>query len=89
LYEYNEEKKKARTIDPLGTSCCYTMGRFSPDGTQLLFAYQNVSSGDTQTDLYYVSYGSIGSGATYTPLPITGLFTNPNNHLEAALRPVP
>jgi serine/threonine protein kinase len=88
LYEYNEDKKKARTIDPLGTGCCYTMGRFSPDGSQLLFAYQNGATGSSQTELYIISYGSIGSGEKYTPLPLTGLFTNPNNHLEAALRPV-
>lgn len=86
LYAYNTETMRGDSLDPLQTSCCYTEARFSPDGSFLLFAYQNVNVGATQ--LYYISYGSIGSGATYTPLSLPAdFFSNPNNHLDATLRP--
>ena len=45
LYVYKMETKKGDILDPLKTSCCYTEARFSPDGSYLLFAYQNINSG--------------------------------------------
>ena len=89
LYEYNMEKMRGKMIDPLKTSCCYTLGRFSPDGSYLLFAYQDINSGaDAKTQLYYISYGTIGSGSTYSPLPMPdGFFSVLTNHLDATLRP--
>jgi dipeptidyl aminopeptidase/acylaminoacyl peptidase len=88
LYEYNTENMHADTLDPLKTSCCYTEARFSPDGSTLLFAYQNINGGENaKTQLYYISFGSIGTGAVYTPLPLPdGLFSAPNDHLDATLR---
>jgi serine/threonine protein kinase len=89
LYEYNMEKRTAKTIDPLKTSCCYTMARFSPDGTYILFAYQDIAKGsNAKTELYYVSYGSIGTGSTYTPLTLPdSFFRVSGEHLDATLRP--
>ena len=90
LYAYYTDPKIGKPLDPLRTSCCYTEARFSPDGSYLLFAYQN-TNGDTnaQTQLYYISYGSIGTGASYTPLTLPeGFFSNPTDHLDATLRPV-
>ena len=90
MYEYNMEKMRGKMIDPLKTSCCYTMARFSPDGSYLLFAYQDINGGATaKTQFYYISYGSIGGGSTYAPLPLPdGFFSVPADHLDAALRPV-
>ncbi len=86
LYVYNTETKHGKNLDPLKTACCYTAARFSPDGTSLLFAYQNINGGAPQ--LYYISYGSIGTGATYTPLTLPdGFFSDPKDHLDATLRP--
>jgi serine/threonine protein kinase len=89
LYEYNLESKRGEALDPLGTSCCYTAARFSPDGNYLLFAYQNINSGgDAKTQLYYISYGSLGTGASYTPLALPdGFFSSPGSSLDATLRP--
>ena len=89
LYEYNMEKMRAKMIDPLKTSCCYTLGRFSPDGSYLLFAYQDINSGaNAKTQLYYISYGTIGSGSTYSPLPMPdGFFSVLADNLDATLRP--
>ncbi len=89
LYAYNTETMRGDNIDPLRTACCYTEARFSPDGSSLLFAYQNINDGpNAKTQLFYISYGSIGSGASYTPLSLPdGFFSSPNDHLDAALRP--
>ena len=89
LYAYNTETKRGENLDPLKTLCCYTAARFSPDGSFLLFAYQNPNDGpNAKTQLYYISYGSIGTGATYTPLTLPdGFFSAPNDHLDATLRP--
>jgi serine/threonine protein kinase len=89
LYEYNMEKMRAKMIDPLKTSCCYTMARISPDGSRLLFAYQDINGGsNAKTQLYYISYGSIGGGSTFSPLPLPdGFFSDPANPLDATLRP--
>jgi serine/threonine protein kinase len=89
LYEYNAEKMRGKMIDPLKTSCCYTMARFSPDGSRLLFAYQDINGGsNAKTQLYYISYGSIGGGSTYAPLPLPdGFFSDPAIPLDATLRP--
>jgi Tol biopolymer transport system component len=90
LYEYNSERRSGKNLDPLGTACCYSEPRFSPDGSSLLFAYQNIKEGENaRTQLYYVSYGSIGTGVSYTPIPLPeGFFSSPGDHLDAALRPV-
>jgi len=88
LYAYNTGTMRGKNLDPLKTSCCYTEARFSPDGSSLLFAYQNINDGqNSKTQLYYISYGSIGSGISYTPLALPdGFFSAPNDHLDATLR---
>jgi hypothetical protein len=86
LYGYNTETKRGENLDPLRTACCYTAARFSPDGSFLLFIYQNLNNAVTQ--LHYISYGSIGSGVTYTPLALPdGFFSALSDHLDATLRP--
>jgi Serine/threonine protein kinase len=86
LYAYNTETKKGVNLNPLQTACCYTAARFSPDGSYLLFIYQSINNAKTQ--LYYVSYGTIGTGITYTPLTLPdGFFSTLSDHLDATLRP--
>jgi serine/threonine protein kinase len=90
LYTYSIEKKQAADlIDPLGTSCCYTDARWSPDGSYILFAYQDITQGsNAKTQLFYVPFGTIGTGAKYTPLPLpAGMFSRPADHPEPVLRP--
>jgi serine/threonine-protein kinase len=90
LFGYNSETKHGETLDPMGTSCCYMESRFSPDGSYLLFIYQDINSASsTQPQLYYIPYGSLGTGASYTPFNLPqGFFNNMSDHLDAALRPV-
>jgi serine/threonine-protein kinase len=90
MYIYNHESYKAdEKINPVGGECCYRDPEFSPDGSHLIFVYQPYEI-DPITQLYFVSYGTIGSGATYEPLPLPELFFE--NHKEKpqpVLRPAP
>jgi hypothetical protein len=89
LYAYNAGTKRGDDLDPMDTMCCYTAARFSPDGLYLLFAYQDPNGGSNlNPQLYYVSYGSLGTGAAYPPLPLpVDFFSAVNDHLDAVLRP--
>ena len=82
LYIYNGERQTGEKYNPLGGICCYRDARWSPDGTHLLFAYQEFAPG-APTELYLVSYGT---GALPTPLPLIPL-TNQREFPEPALRP--
>jgi len=87
LYAYNMGKYKAEMLDPLGTSCCYRDARWSPDRNHIIFAYQNIMR-SSETQLYYIPFGSLGTGATYQPIPLpTSFFTNPREKPQPALRP--
>ncbi len=90
LYTYNLDSKTATLLDPVGTRCCYRDARWSPDGSAVIFAYQDINLGaNSKTQLYYVEYGAIGSGARLEPLPLpTDFFKNPRERPEPVLRPV-
>ncbi len=89
LYGYNMETYIANALDPLGSTCCYQDAVWSPDGRYVLFAYQDILQGaDSRTQLYYIPYGTIGTGASYTPLPLPDdFFQNPREKPQSALRP--
>jgi hypothetical protein len=85
LYAYNiETKRPADLLSPL-KSCCYTSATWSPDGSYLMFAYQDIDGSGTQ--IYYIPYGTLSTGATYQPLSIPeGFFKRPADQIEFALR---
>jgi serine/threonine protein kinase len=88
LYEYNMGIMRGKSLAPL-QPCCYTEARFSPDGSFVLFAYLNINSENAKTQLYYIPYGNIGTGATFAPLILPdSFFSAANAHLDATLRPV-
>ena len=72
LYVYNSELYKVyEKVNPVGNLCCYRDPQFSPDGTYLLFAFQDYMAGSSsQTQLYYIPYAEIGSGAGFEALPL-------------------
>jgi serine/threonine protein kinase len=87
LYEYNAELRKGRQINPLGV-CCYRDARWSPDGRYLIYAFQDIRQGpEGKIEVYYVQYGTIGSGMQYTPLALPPFFTRPDEKPQFALRP--
>jgi len=88
LYIYNMDLHKARLeINPVDNVCCYRDPQWSPDGSYLMVAFQNYLGGsNSTTQLYYIPYGSIGTGAQYTPLPLPDI-TNPREKPQPILRP--
>lgn len=90
LHVYNwETHKPTLTLNPVGKRCCYRDARWSPDGTYLLFAFQDEGlAANAQTALYYVPFGEIGAGANLTPIKLPdGFFKNPKEPPQPALRP--
>jgi serine/threonine-protein kinase len=87
LYIYNTELHKLQSpnpefthINPIGGACCYRDPRWSPDGRYLLFAFQDVSRGDQYlTQLFYIPYGTIGTGVEYIPIPLPEDFLTARN----------
>lgn len=72
LHLFNGETYKADlSVNPINGSCCYSDIQFSPDGKYLLFSFQDITLGaNSFTQIYYIPYGTIGSGAKYEPLPL-------------------
>ena len=86
LYLYNMVTGREQLINPVDGTCCYHSATFSPDGTHILFAYQDISQGaESRTKLYYIT---LDGGGAITPfnLPL-GFFTNPREKILFALRP--
>ena len=89
LHIFNRETFKATTsINPIKGVCCYRDPQFSPDGQYLLFAFQDITQGgSSQTQIYYIPFGTLGTGATYQPLPLPA-YTDPKEAPQVVLRPV-
>ena len=76
-------------MNPIEKRCCYRDARWSPDGSYLLFTFQDEGLADTaETLLYYVPFGEVAAGAKLTPLPLPErFFKNPKEAPQPALRP--
>ena len=86
LYIYNWRTHKPTLIFP-GT-CCYRDARFSPDGTYILYEFQNVADGaGAQAHFFYVPVGELNTGANFKPIPMDpGFFKDPREAAQPALR---
>ena len=89
LYRYNIVTHKAEELIPVDNTCCYRDASFSPDGSYVAFAFQDIRLGaEAEIELYYVLYGTLNTGATYEPLPLPeGFFTDAQSAPQFALRP--
>jgi serine/threonine protein kinase len=84
LYLYNGDIKKGLgPVKAIG-ECCYRDPVFSPDGSHILFAYQEYAPNNTTIQLYLVSYGSLGTGAAYQPMDLPAF--DPSSQPQPALR---
>jgi serine/threonine protein kinase len=89
LYLYDLSTTKVSKIDPIDGVCCYGGAAFSPDGTYILLAFQDVRRGaDSETQLYYVPMDQIGAGAKFTPIKLPlQFFPDLRENIQLALRP--
>lgn len=90
LYLYNAEIQKPEVeVNPINGTCCYRDPEFSPDGRYLILAYQPFEAGAT-SQLYIIPYGTIGTGATYEPIPLPDeFFSDPKVQPQPVMRPIP
>ena len=84
MYIYNSELYKAYPdVNPVDGKCCYRDTSFSPDGSYLIFAFQDYGQGiNSQTYLYLIPYGQVGSGMSVEPLNLPAI-------LDPRERPIP
>ncbi len=88
LYFYNTDLHRSESkVNPIDGTCCYRDPQFSPDGRYFIFAYQLYDPAAT-TQLYYVPFASIGTGANMEPLPLPeGFFADRKVKPMPVLRP--
>jgi Tol biopolymer transport system component len=91
LWIYNSSLHKAEEIVPVDGTCCYRDPQWSPDGRYLLFAFQDLRQAPAgPIQLYYVPFGSIGTGMRFSPIPLPPeFFPDKRDKPQPALRPVP
>ena len=88
LWVYNEDLYRADLINPIEGACCYRDPTFSPDGSYLLFAFQDKRlAPGSKIQLYYVPLATVGTGLAYAPIPLPdGFFPGPHSQPQPVLR---
>ena len=83
------ENYKGTALNPINSTCCYRDAHWSPDGDYVMFAYQDINKGaDAPILVYYVPFGTLGTGYNYTPLPLpSDFFKSRGEKLQPAFRP--
>jgi Tol biopolymer transport system component len=90
LYFYNSDLHRPVTsTNPIDGVCCYRDPSFSPDGSYLAFAFQDIRPApNSKTELYYVPVGTLFTGLSYTPIPLPeGFFSNLKESPQPVARP--
>jgi len=90
LYLYDMSTESASKINPIEGACCYGSAAFSPDGTHILFVFQDVRLGsDSENKLFYTPIEQIDTGTKFTPIRLPRLFFKDlRENIQLALRPV-
>jgi hypothetical protein len=72
LHFFNMQEYRAQiSANPIRGRCCYRDASWSPDGSHLVVAFQDIGEGSSSvTRLYLIPFGSIGTGTNYEPLPL-------------------
>jgi len=78
-----------RWITPIDNVCCYRDAVFSPDGTYVAFAFQDIRLGESnRIDLYYIDAGLLEANAHFQPIPLPlDFFNRRDQSLIPILRP--
>ena len=85
---YNTFTHKSQKIAPIDNNCCYRDLHFSPDGSYVIFAFQDIRIPTNPIVLYYVPIDALTTGGTLTPMALPdGFFTRRDDAPMPVLRP--
>ncbi len=88
LVFYNSATHKFLAAAPYEGNCCYRDATFSPDGTYVIFAFQDIRlGGESPTDLYYLPADTLTQPRKLEPLPLPEGFFSRLDAPMPALRP--
>ena len=89
LWIYSSDLHRGFQASPIDGACCYRDPQFGPDGSHLLFVFQDMRlTPQNVIRLYYIPYGTIGSGLVYAPIPLPeDFFADPRAKPQPVLRP--
>ena len=89
LMLYNTFTHKAQAYAPVAGKCCYRDAAFSPDGTYLIFAFQDINLGtESPIVLYYIPTGSLTTEGALELVPLPDrFFTRRNDSPLPVFRP--
>ena len=89
LVFYNSDTHKFEEVAPFEGNCCYRDAKFSPDGTYVIFAFQDIRlGGDSPTNLYFLPADTLSEARTLKPMPLPeGFFTRRDDAPMPAFRP--
>jgi hypothetical protein len=89
LVFYNMFTHKFEKVAPVDNTCCYRDATFSPDGTFVIFAFQDIRLGEASTvALYYVRVDALTTGGVLRPISLPeGFFALRDEAPMPALRP--
>ena len=80
LLFYNSFTRKFEYFAPYEGNCCYRDAEFSPDGTYVIFAFQDIRLGtESPIHLYYVPADSLSTQRVLEPIPLPEQFFNLRN----------
>ena len=69
LVFYSSFTHKFQKIFPIENTCCYRDATFSPDGTYVIFAFQDIRLGEaSKLKIYYVRVDTLTTGGVLQPL---------------------
>ena len=86
---YNIFTHKVQKAAPYESNCCYRDAAFSPDGSHMIFAFQDIRlAGDSPINLYIIPADTISTPRTLTPIALPeGFFPNRNDAPQPVMRP--
>lgn len=89
LLFYNGFTHKFEFQSPFEGNCCYRDPAFSPDGTHIIFAFQDIRLGtESPINLYYLPIDTLSTPRLLEPIPLPeNFFTLRNDAPAPALRP--
>ena len=89
LYLYEASAGTTRKVNPVAGVCCYGSAALSPDGTYIMFVFQDVRSGEnSESQLYYVPMDQIGTETKFIPVKLPlHFFPDLRENILIALRP--